>query len=560
MSLFSGLYVGASGLQTSQNALNTVAHNMTNVDTEGYTRQQVSQSDRTYNTLSTTASAVSYQQVGLGVSYSQVKQVRDVFLDKSYRRESGREGFYEVSCDAIEEVENIFQELDGEAFATTLDNLWESVQELAKDPSNTVNQGIFIQRCSEFVVRAQAVYDNLTAYQDDLNYDVKQKVDTINSLGDQIVELNTQILKIESGQVEKANDLRDQRNQLIDELSSYVNIKTDTDVEGNVLIQIEGIDFVSAGDCHKMDVYTDPVTGFYTPFWRSLATYTGDSSMDISERTVIPETVAGARVFNISQEISTDMNTDIGSLKSTLLARGDRRATYEDLEEPYYSSYSTSSDPHDDTKDSIVMNVMAEFDQLVHDITTEINQVFIDAANTAQTLSPGTNYLIDETTGEPYKIFEVYSTEDSESSGDWTDDYHTSNILINESLKQSPSLLGLIRDDGIVDQDCADALKEVFTAETHTLNPNVKTSTNLTDYYNNLISQVSNTGYVMRGISANQTITVTNIRSAREEILGVSSDEELSNMIMYQNAFNASSRFINAVSEMIEHLISTLGS
>lgn len=548
MSLFGGLYVGTSGLQTSQNALNTVAHNMVNADTAGYTRQQVAQTARTYNTLSTTNSAVSYQQIGLGVKYAEVRQIRDVFLDQSYRKESGRQGFYDVSCDAIEETEKIFQELDGEAFANTLDNLWVSVQELSKDPSNTVNQGIFIQRCSEFVTRAGAVYKDLSVYQNDLNFAVKQKVDSINSLGHQIVDLNTQILKIESAQVEKANDLRDARNALIDELSSYANISVSNDVEGNAIIQIEGVDFVSSGSCKEMALDIDELTGFYTPYWVSLTSRNPDGSID-------PASIPGAYVFNLDQEISTDMNTDIGSLKSNLLARGDHRATFEDLEDVDKYNKNISK--------SVVMNVMAEFDQLVHDLTTEINEVFYNAAVAYHgTPLPSSGYLIDGNTGEPYRIFNVAAEADPVVGGDFkaSSDYTTENIIINGALKQAPSLLGLIRPDGKVDQDCANKLKQVFTNEDHTLNPNVKTPTDLVNYYNNLISQVSNTGYVMRGISANQEITVTNIRSAREEIVGVSTDEELSNMIKFQNAFNASSRYINVVSELLEHIISTLGS
>lgn len=544
MSLFGNLYVGNSGLQTSQNALNTVAHNMVNAETEGYTRQQVAQVTKSYNTISRTNSANAAQQVGLGVSYSEVRQVRDYFLDKSYRKESGRQGFYGVSCDAIEEVEVIFQELDGEAFANTLNNLWESVQELDKDPANTVNQGIFIQRCAEFATRSKAVYKNLEEYQSDLNYQIKQKCDEVNEMGKRIRALNEEILKIESGEVEHANDLRDERNNLIDKLSTYANISVDTDVDGNYIIQIEGVDFVTVGDVKTIDLYEDPVTGFYTPYWKQLASYD-------SEKNVIPSSVRPARVFNLDMEISTDKNTDIGSIKSSLLARGDHKATFMDLEDP------TLYDR--DIKDSVVMNVMAEFDRLIHDITTDINEVIMNYAD------PTTGYLIDSTTGEPFKIFEVSSTEESqkpEHASDpdaWKYDYTTNNISINERLKSAPSLLGLKKVDGIVDQECADALKRVFNSETHTLNPEVKTKTNLVNFYDNLIAQVSNTGFIMRGISSNQDITVTNIAASREQILGVSSEEELGNMVMFQNAFNASSRYINVVSELLEHIINTLG-
>ncbi len=143
MPLMGNLYIGASGLQTSQNALNSTAHNITNVDTKGYTRQQVLQATRQYNTIATDPRAVANQQTGLGVNYSRVRQVRDYFLDKTYRKESGRSMFYEVSTDCMMEVENLLGELNGEAFQTTLSDLWTSIQELAKDPGSSVTQGLW---------------------------------------------------------------------------------------------------------------------------------------------------------------------------------------------------------------------------------------------------------------------------------------------------------------------------------------------------------------------------------------------------------------------------------
>ena len=77
MPLMGSLYIGASGLQTSQNALNTTAHNLSNIDTTGYTRQQVQLSDKRYLTLSVDPNSVNNKQTGLGVTYSRVKQIRD---------------------------------------------------------------------------------------------------------------------------------------------------------------------------------------------------------------------------------------------------------------------------------------------------------------------------------------------------------------------------------------------------------------------------------------------------------------------------------------------------
>ncbi len=86
------------------------------------------------------------------------------------------------------------------------------------------------------------------------------------------------------------------------------------------------------------------------------------------------------------------------------------------------------------------------------------------------------------------------------------------------------------------------------------------TRTNFVTYYNSLVSQVANSGDVYDSIKEAQEKTVTSISEAREQIVGVSSDEELEYMIQFQNAYNASSRYINVVSEMLEHLVSTLGS
>ena len=219
MPLMGSLYIGSSGLQTSQNALNTTAHNLSNVDTTGYTRQQVQQSNRAYVTLSTDPKSIANKQTGLGVTYSRVKQVRDYFLDKTYRKESGRSMFYEVSTEVMEEVESQLGELNGEAFQTTMTDFWTAVQELSKDPSSSVTQGLIVQRASEFVQRASAVYAGLSSYQDNLNTQIRQNVDKINKYGNQLLTLNDQIRAIESGGIEHANDLRDARNQILDELA-----------------------------------------------------------------------------------------------------------------------------------------------------------------------------------------------------------------------------------------------------------------------------------------------------------------------------------------------------
>lgn len=539
------LYTGVSGLQTSNNALNTTAHNMSNLDTEGYTRQQVAQATRTYVTISKSQST-SWQQLGLGVNYSQTRQVRDYFLDKNYRRESGRSAFYDISANTMEEIENILGESnEGHEFSESLSNLWTAVEELSKDPTSSVNQNLFVTRSSEFVTRASAVYKSLCEYQDNMNQFVYNDVVNINKYAAQIETLNQQIMKIEAGGQEHANDLRDQRNKLLDELGKMGNISYQEDTMGYVSVKFEGVDLVKGGLVNEMALYKEPQTGFYTPYWTMLADL---SYNEKGERIVTEEGIEGAKVFDLTKTISSDLNTDIGSLKAKLLARGDHRATYRELkdinkdgeyEEGWYDTHISQS---------IIMNIQAEFDQLINAVVTSINSILQEAAEGAGDAGTST-YLRDEN-GNPYQLFQK-----SIEEGDWT----VSNIVINTTLRQNPALLTFRLPDHSEDNATMEKLKAAFQEKVYTLNPNVQTPVNFIDYYKNLVSQVANSGSVYREIQESQTVSSDALLNAREQIVGVSSDEELSNMIMYQNAYNASSRYINVISEMLEHILTSLG-
>lgn len=544
-SLMGSLYTGVSGLQTSNNALNTTAHNMSNVDTTGYTRQQVAQGTRTYVTISK-SQRTNWQQIGLGVNYSQTRQVRDLLLDKNYRREMGRGAFYDVSTKALEEIEGILGEsTEGEEFSVAMSNLWTGVQELSKDPTNPVQQNLFVTRAAEFLTKASAVYTSLCQYQDDMNKTVYKDVNKINSYAEQIEALNEKIVRIEAGDVEHANDLRDQRNHLLDELGKMGSISYEENEVGYVNVKLEGFDLVKGGLINKIGLYEDPKTGFYTPYWEILADAEYDSK---GQRIVTEEGIATAKVFDLTRTISSDLNTDIGSLKGTLLARGDHHATYAEMkdintdgvyEEGWYNSHISQS---------IVMNVEAEFDQLINAIATKINGILEDAAN-REGAADVSSYLRDEN-GNPYQLFQK-----SIDAGDWT----VSNMVINADLRQNPTLLSFRLSDHSEDNETMEKLKTAFSESVYTLNPNVQTPVNFVNYYKNLVGQVANSAYVFRGVQESQTVTTDALFSAREQIVGVSSDDELTNMIMYQNAYNASSRYINVISEMLEHILTTLG-
>ena len=630
MSLWSDLSLGVTGLQASTNALNTVAHNITNADTEGYTRQQVELDDRRYITLSKTGSAISYQQAGLGVYYSNAKQVRDYFLDKTYRTELGRQDFYEVSKNTLNEIEDLLGELNGASFQESLSDLWTAVQELTKDPCNSVTQGALVSEAAEFLERANSVYSDLASYQDNINYQVLQDVKTINEYGKKILELNSTIQKIEMGE-EKANDYRDQRNLILDKLSALCNISYKEDQYGSVSVQIEGEDFVKGSLCYEIWIDIDSQTGFYTPYWPQNSNYTvvaGGDPKAVDNTIFTTDGKKGDRIYDISaahvfdtdRAISSEANTDVGKLRSLLYARGDRRADYTDIR--YY----------DDIKDSVLMNIEAEFDQLVHNVITAVNGVLETAAGVKTVSATSTdandlaiydaikaqdkkwydgkvykihedvddkyNYM-EDADGAPLQLFQksttfgyerydlsstglgaywVYNEEEMpkfnsrgqiiDNEGNVIDQnkladlkyslYSVANTRVNQDLLQTPSLMGFRLPDGSEDIATMEALKKVFTEEVYTLNPTVIKKVSLNEYYSDLVSQVSNSGYMYTSIYENQAKTVAAAESAKDQVEAVSSDEELSNMIKFQSAYNASSRFINVVDEMMEHLIMSL--
>ncbi len=524
MSLFSGLYLGRSGLQTSSNALNTVAHNLSNVDTVGYTRQQVSQSTRHYNILEMASFRTSAKEIGMGVRYAEARQIRDVFLDQTYRKESGRSAFYEVSYDTMIHMQDLLGESGERNFQEAITDYWKSIEELAGDPASAVTQGLFVSKAETLIRRAANVYKSICDYQNNLNKQIKGSVDKLNDYGERLIELNKAIVNIEVGGIEHANDLRDERNYILDEMAKLCDISYMEDIDGFVCVQIEGVDFVKKTNLYEIALDEDE-NGFYTPFWPQ------NAKRYIDENGKEKYDIKNARVFNLEREISSDIDTDIGRLKSQLLARGDHHADSDDLSE---------ENDHYDThiSQSICMNLQAEFDSLINNIVQKVNDIL-----------KGAGY-VDGTGNQDDALFVRLIPEEG---------WHIGNVAINDRFLQEPTLVKMMKDEDSVDYDTARALKDAFEAEEYRLNPNTQKRSNFVEFYNDMMIQVANTGSVCKKNYESQLATEEEAKFAREQVLGVSSDEELQYMIRFQNAYNAASRYITTINDMLGSLLSQFG-
>jgi flagellar hook-associated protein 1 FlgK len=588
------------------------------VDTEGYVRQQMVYDSSPYILIGQTS--VSPMQVGLGVDPAQVRQVRDVFLDKAYRQEAGRQGYYEAQRDAVKEIEDLFGELQGVAFQDTLKDFWVSLQELSKEPDSRVAQATFVETGINFVERSDKIYKQLKEFQLNLNTNIREKITRINEIGREIFDLNKKIVFYESSEVENANDYRDQRNKLLDELGTMVKIDYKEQIDGRVTVAIEGGSFVTEDFVYRMDYLT--MAQYYEKQGIEIPL---DEAADI----LIPvwPHLGGAEVFDWSQVPSTAANSDIGTLKGCLQARGTRIGKYTDIPiEPKIEDF-TDEEGDVDTEEynlaldlyeeatkeynlkiesSIMMRTQAQFDQLVHGVVTIINDTLCPdkevtiAAGTTITLDDGSSYTYEEDT--KIRIFdeehapvgvdesstpgeELFSRKtvrrymdpqditladgtvlenvriyNKENADDNYSLYTLGEIEVNDRIVENKSKLPVINANGTGDYDM-DMIKRLLSRWQEpfaTLSPNTLTYNNVTNYYTQFIGEIATKGDEFNILADNQEAMVNAVDDRRLAKTAVSSDEELTYLIRYQHAYNASARYITVIDSMLEHLIMKL--
>lgn len=591
MSLMSGLYVGVSGLRASQNSLNATAHNLANAETKGYVRQQVVQADSPY--LNWGINHISTLQTGLGTNIAAVRQVRDIFLDKAYRTESGRQGYYEVQYEAVQEIESLFGEMEGVAFQDTLEKFWVSLQELSKEPDSIVKRTSIIQTAVSFIEHAENISKQLKDYQVNLNTQIINQVNRINQIATEISDLNKTIRHYESNGMENANDYRDRRNLLLDELGKIARITYREDMDGVVTVNLEGVQLVTEENTYKLGLEKiGPSSEMLKPVWES----TGDDVYDLSK-------------------LASSKETDIGSLKGLLIARGAKSAKYTDIPnsdntDPAYDYQGRLDYYNNQVESHIIMTVQAQFDQLIHGIVTTMNDILSPnkditvAAATTFNFADGTSLSVpaggkikildvanapvgmdkDETMGEALfnrKSMVRYKEIDENDYGvdldgdgilgkvkiymeeDETDNYSLftlGEIEVNPNILKNYSLIPLSANGGTGEYDIkiAEKLVEAWQKPFATLSPNTLTKNNFNGYYTAFMGNIATRGEQYYTMSVNQKSMVASIESQREQVIGVSTDEELTNLIKYQHAYNASARYITVIDNMLEHLITRM--
>lgn len=617
MSLFTSFNAGVSGLQSSQAGLNTTAHNLANTKTQGYTRQQNINKDTYYQTIKTTTNST--LQVGYGTTIATIRQIRNEFLDKEYRKEVSRQTFYEVQYNTATEIEDILGETEGVEFNDVLSDIWQTVQDLSTNPESITNRKLFITQAESFLEKAQNVYSALKSYQVNLNSQIESQVTSINKIADQIAELNTKISAAEASGLENANDYRDARNLLLDQLAEYTNYDYYEDSTGQVNVRINNAPLVDESRSYHMACKNiknqkyDEATGTYTDI-ESSPMYT-----------VVWEKNGYGEVYDINRAYSQEEETDMGSLLGILTARGKNVGVYTDIvQNP--TSYELEN-YNNTTGNCLLEKVEAQFDLLIHKIVTAVNDAFapnVDADLTGVTgtdangkampaltnakVLDANNCLVgaddDETIGtevftrkgqgsrytvytvngpvtttdengntitltkenvaadgtKTYSLY-VYNEEDADDKNTL---YTLQNLEVNSSLKENYSYLPVKGNPatgryGTYLQTPYENILASWRKEDTALDPNALSKYGADGFYDAMVGNLATQGSVWKSIMENQTKETESIEDKRQQIAGVSTEEEMTSLLMYQHAYNAASRYITTVDAMLQHLIERLG-
>ncbi|MGE5632529.1 MAG: flagellar hook-associated protein FlgK [Caulobacteraceae bacterium] len=261
-STFRGLGIGISAVFANQRALDVTGHNISNVNTPGYTRQMISNSSAFYQKLGQSGNGKP-MQLGYGVDVQEIRQYRDEFLDKKFKRESTSLGYWDSRFSSIKELETIFNDNSEEGLQTVMNNFWDSWEQLSKPTGGLTARSIVKENAIAFVETVKNMDNMLVNFRRSKDKEITESIDRVNEIAKNIADLNLEIQKVESYGV-TANDLRDQRNYLIDELCQKAKIQV---IEGNTVnIALEGRLLVEGSRYEQIETVPDPGNSGFAEF------------------------------------------------------------------------------------------------------------------------------------------------------------------------------------------------------------------------------------------------------------------------------------------------------
>ena len=612
-SQFFGLYIAGSGLRASNAALNTTANNIANAQTDGYSRQQVTQ--QANNPLRT---FTTYGCAGAGVDTIAIERVRDSFYDVKYWDNQCKLGEYSAKQYYMKTIEDYFTDDGDNGFKTIFDKMSAALQSVTTNSSNDTAKAQFIASAKSLTDYFNNMYGNLQELQEDINLEVQQTVDQINSISEKLATLNKQINVIELSGT-KANELRDQREMLIDELAELVDVEvretpiTDANNEdretgaNRYLVTIAGgqplvddtsynqLKYVARARDEKIN-QTD-IDGLYEITWENGNSFNLDNaSMEGRLKGLIElrdgnnganfnGKVTGVGTATVKDAYGNDVETETVTIKvteehlksmqeCTLSNSGGEINIGNTLY--YYTSWEfdgtdtytfTLSDTRVPKIDTDAMNkdarteakikyqgipyYMEQMNAWIRGFAEKVNDIF-KAGYDSNGNSGCIFFTGNINTGGQYTAENLDAT-----TGNGLYELTAGNFAINEALIADASLLGTRSDPGMGVEECGQIEEMIL----------LLTSRDKFSFRNGSANQMLElilSDVALNASNANTFFDTynglqTSIANQRTSISGVDEDEEAVSLVKFQNSYTLASKMIQTLTEIYDQLILNTG-
>lgn len=484
-STFNVYNVASTGMYVNQAGLSVVSNNISNIMTSGYSRQQLTSAERI-------AGRTPY---GCGTSVTEICRVRDSMLDQTYRQVNGKTVYYARKYALLEDGQKLLNEYgvydkstdSSKGLQKTIKNFFESWDQLSKDAGSQSTRSTIVGYATALVSAFNQIDSQLTEMQQDAGNRVKDGVDSLNSWAQELVALNKEIALAEVNGGENGN-LRDQRDALLDMMSSLANISVNEQPNGALNVNIGGVSLVQG---------------------------------DITHTLTVVETGASLQVQ--WAELSIDAGISSGSIKANL-EESDRSAAKAITEAAYNFAPQSSS--------------------ALTDLRQGLNALITTIANKVNSLLQSGKDLYGNA-GEALFV---------KINGDAP--LRLGNIQVNSAVLNDVNKIAAGTSGAKSDYTVAAKINGLQNEKIYSYDGLVMTGT---EFYQSLLSWISTVGDTAGGNYDTQATLMVQAGNQRDSISSVSQDEEMSKMIVYQNAYNASARVLSTVDSLLADLINKLG-
>ena len=576
-STFSGLEIAKSGLSVAMQNLSVTEQNIANANTVGYSRQRLNQAAKSLSSSAYLISPIFTQRVGDGVEATGVQQIRSSYLDQQFRNLNTNFSYNSSKNQTLTYLDGLLNETNEDGgLKTAIGNFFSALNTFSSDTSSKENRTNVQQQALGMTESFNNVYEEMQSLWNDQNSNIETLSDEINSTAQKIAELNDSISK--SAQTgSSANELNDERNQLLDKLSGYVNITYSANAANSnmVDVQIGGADLITGNTVNKISVdtasahstdidnLTQQVALLNTPpaatNATALSTLAGQlNAIPNIKATVNPDssvsvTMGGASLVNgttqttVSAAANSSLDAGIAlnvkslKLDGTTLSIADGNITggqlYASMEMVSSSSASASGIPY----------YMSKLNDLVQEIAKNLNTY----NESGYTYPDGTN-----PSTQGVDLFQVPTT--TGSGGTTVKDYSkitAGNFSISAALLNS--VYSVAGSSSQISLTAGNTEAGNNTIALQMYKDLVNSGYN--DSINSVVGNLAIASDTSKNIMNTQKSLVDSVDTQRTSTSGVSLDEESSNLIMYQQSYNACSRVVSAINDMLDNLINRMG-